>query len=237
MARRARATSRWRRSSNAARRTLGSSRGGKSTISRSTVRAERRAPARDRPSANVPGVRTTSHSSLIPRATASTGSNDRGRSSHATMEPAAWTSAASRRARVVRPLEASPRTVTLADRGRPPGPRMASSAGNPVETTSRAGPTSRAETASRAGPMSRAGADTCAGTCPGVGVGADPGTGAGLAADASASSGSGTVASAPTVSPNRRGAAAPQRAWRVASAAVMSGGRTLIGPPIIEQMF
>jgi len=179
--------------------------------SRSTVRAERSAPARARPSASVSGVRTTSHSSRMPRATASTGSNDRARSSQATMEPAAWASAASRRARVVRPLDASPRRATLAERGRPPGPRMASSAGNPVETISR--------------PGMDAGRDAGA-SRPGLGASTDP-----------SSAGSGTVANAPSVSPNRRGAAAPQRAWRVASAAVTSEVGVVIGPSIIEQMF
>ena len=33
---------------------------------------------------------------------------------------------------MVRPLEPSPRIATLAERGRPPGPRIASSAANPV---------------------------------------------------------------------------------------------------------
>ena len=65
---------------------------------------------------------TTSHSRSMPRATASTGSNERARSSQATTEPWAWASAATRSARVVRPLEPSPRMATLADRGRPPGP-------------------------------------------------------------------------------------------------------------------
>ena len=69
-----------------------------------------------------PGVMTTSHSSRTPRATASTGSKLRDRSSQATIEPAAWASAASRRASVVRPLEPSPRIATLAELGRPPGP-------------------------------------------------------------------------------------------------------------------
>ena len=78
---------------------------------------------------------TTSHSRSMPRATASTGSNERARSSQATTEPWAWASAATRRARVVRPLEPSPRMATLADRGRPPGPRIASSAANPVWMT------------------------------------------------------------------------------------------------------
>ena len=65
---------------------------------------------------------TTSHSRSMPRATASTGSNERARSSQATTEPWAWASAATRSARVVRPLEPSPRMATLADRGRPPRP-------------------------------------------------------------------------------------------------------------------
>ena len=80
------------------------------------------------------GVRTTSHSGRTPRATASTGSNARARSSHATIAPPAWASAAVRSATVVRPEDAAPRSATVASRGRPPGPRMASRAANPVET-------------------------------------------------------------------------------------------------------
>ena len=49
------------------------------------------------------------------------------------MEPAAWASATSRRASVVRPLDRSPRSETPVPRGRPPGPRIASSAAKPVE--------------------------------------------------------------------------------------------------------
>ena len=58
-----------------------------------------------RPSSSEAGVSTTSHSGFTPRATASTGSNARARSSHATIAPPAWASAASRRAMVVLPLE------------------------------------------------------------------------------------------------------------------------------------
>ena len=147
-----------------------------------------------RPSSSVSGVMTTSHSSRTPRATASTGSKLRPRSTQATMAPVAWASAASRRTRVVRPLEPSPRMATLADRGRPPGPRIASSAANPVRTTRS--------------------------------FGAKTGSFAGLAGSGDmAASGAGARASAPSVI---RGAAAPQRAWRLATAAVTSAGSAVI---------
>ena len=51
-------------------------------------------PAIERPSSRLAGVMTTSHSSRMPRATASTGSKLRDRSSQATTEPCAWASAA-----------------------------------------------------------------------------------------------------------------------------------------------
>ena len=129
-ARRARAASRPSRSANL---DAPSGRGGRSMTRRSTVRLERSDPAIARPSSGPVGVRTTSHSSCMPRATASTGSNASARSSQATMAPFAWASAARRSAIVVRPLERSPRSERPIPRGRPPGPRMASSAGNPVE--------------------------------------------------------------------------------------------------------
>ena len=135
-ARRASAASRWSRSairpglSVLARRPPGRSR-----TSRSTERPASSEPAMPRPSSRVAGVMTTSHSSRTPRATASTGSKLRDRSSQATTEPSAWASAATRRASVVRPLEPSPRIATLAEVGRPPGPRIASSAAKPVWMT------------------------------------------------------------------------------------------------------
>ena len=55
------------------------------------------------------------------------------------MSPLAWASAAQRSASVVLPLEGPPRTTTLASAGSPEGPRMASSAGKPVEMTPAAG--------------------------------------------------------------------------------------------------
>ena len=138
--RRASAASRRRRSATLAAVVPGSGRGGRSTTRRSTERAARSAPAIDRPSSSVSGVRTTSQSSRTPRATASTGSRLRARSSQATMAPSTWASAASRRARVVLPELASPRRATLALRGRPPGPRIASRAGKPVRTIRSAPP-------------------------------------------------------------------------------------------------
>ena len=208
-ARRARAARRWSRSATVPGRVPRGSRGGRSTTTRSTERPVSSAPVIASPSSRSCGVTTTSHGRRTPRATASTGSKLRPRSSHATIEPAACASAARRSARVVLPLDPSPRTATLVARGMPPGPRIASRAGNPVRTIPTAGAWS------------------------------------GTAVPASSGTGSGTVASAPTTSPNPstvpppprapeppvgrgwgvRGAAAPQRASRVASAAETSGGR------------
>lgn len=108
---------------------------GRSMTSRSIVRPDSSEPAIAIPSSTSAGVTTTSHSGFTPRAIASTGSNASARSSHATIAPAAWASAASRRASVVRPLDRSPRSETPMPRGRPPGPRIASSAAKPVEKT------------------------------------------------------------------------------------------------------
>ena len=118
--------------------------------------------------------------------------------------PCAWASAARRWTRVVRPLDPSPRIATLADLGSPPGPRMASSAAKPVWMTR----------------SSWAGA--------GVGVGALVGFGTGLRLGAVA----GARASAPSVispPPPPLGGCEPQRAWRLATAAVTSGERVAIG--------
>ena len=177
---------------------------GRSRTSRSTERPASSAPPMARPSSSVSGVMTTSHSRRTPRATASTGSKLRDRSSQATIEPWAWASAASRRTSVVRPLEPSPRIATLADRGRPPGPRIASSAANPVRMTRSSG----------SGRGSVRGAD----------IGRVP----------RADAGAGASASAPSVI---RGAAAPQRAWRLATAAVTSGERVAIGRSRLEHLF
>ena len=114
--------------------TAGSRPSGRSMTSRSTVRAASSAPARASASSRSTGVRTTSHSGRTPRATASTGSKARARSSHATIAPPACASAAVRSATVVLPEDAAPRNATVAARGSPPGPRMASSAANPVGT-------------------------------------------------------------------------------------------------------
>lgn len=105
---------------------------GRSRTRRSTVRPARSAPAIARASSRSAGVTTTSHSGLTPRATASTGSNAAARSSQATIAPAAWASAASRSAMVVRPLDGPPATAANVPRGSPPRPRIASSAANPV---------------------------------------------------------------------------------------------------------
>ena len=108
---------------------------GRSITSRSTARPDSSAPAITNPSSGSAGVTTTSHAGSMPRATASTGSSAAARSSQATIPPAACVSAASRRASVVRPLEASPRIDTPMPRGTPPGPRIESSSANPVEKT------------------------------------------------------------------------------------------------------
>ena len=133
---RASAASRPRRSAIRPGRSLFASRPpGRSSSRRSTDRPASRLPAMARPSSSVSGVMTTSHSSWTPRATASTGSKVRARSSQATTPPAPWASATRRIASVVRPLEPSPRIATLAERGRPPGPRIASRLANPVGMT------------------------------------------------------------------------------------------------------
>ena len=199
---------------------------GRSTRRRSIARPWTSAPAMASPSSIDPGVRTTSQSRSTPRATASTGSRLRARSSQATIEPVDCTSAARRRATVVLPLVPSPRTATPAWRGRPPGPRMASSAAKPVGTIR-----------PKSGP----------GAGPGAGASARPGTSAGTGSgpprpgSPSGASGSGTVARDPTTSPSpasptgraaspsRCGAAAPQRAWRDARAAVTAGRGATIG--------
>ena len=181
---------------------------GRSRTSRSTERPASSAPPMARPSSSVSGVMTTSHSSRMPRATASTGSKLRDRSSQATIEPGACASAASRRTSVVRPLEPSPRIATLAERGRPPGPRIASSAAKPVWMTRSSG------------------AGIGLGRCDGVGAGTR--TGAVAGARARAPSVIGAVASVAVV-PATLGAAAPQRACRLATAAVTSGERVAIG--------
>ncbi len=192
-ARRASAASRWSRSAILAGRSVRLMRPpGRSRTSRSTDRPASRLPAIDSPSSRLVGVMTTSHSRRMPRAAASTGSKLRDRSSQATTEPCAWASAATRSASVVRPLEPSPRMATLAEVGRPPGPRMASRAANPVW-------------------MIRS---------PGSGASA----GEGWASDRSS-----TSAGARASAPRTRGAAAPQRAWRPATAASTSPRGVVIG--------
>ncbi len=108
---------------------------GRSITRTSTDRAARSMPAIDRPSSSDSGVRTTSQSRRTPRAAASTGSSARARSSHATIAPSTWASATRRSASVVAPDDGAPRSATLALRGSPPGPTIASSSGKPVRTT------------------------------------------------------------------------------------------------------
>jgi hypothetical protein len=166
---------------------LAGNRAGRSMTSRSTARPASSEPAMARPSSGSAGVRTTSHSGWIPRATASIGSSVAVRSSQATIEPAACASAASRSASVVRPLEASPHTATPMPRGTPPGPRIASSSAKPVDST-------------RSGSTCRLGA--LAGCARPPGCARPVGRASPLRSEsASSGSGSGTVASAPTTSP------------------------------------
>ena len=211
--------------------TAGSRPSGRSMTSRSTVRAVSSAPARASASSRSTGVRTTSHSRRTPRATASTASKARARSSHATIAPPACASAAVRSATVVLPEDADPRSVTVAARGNPPGPRMASSAANPVGTmwpsASMAGVPGRRVTRGARGVGAR-GSGSAAGS--GAPAGAVTGSGIVIGARARAPS----VAS--TRSPPRRGAAEPQRAWRAASASETSDAGA-IGRPIIERLF
>jgi hypothetical protein len=176
------------------------SRLGRSMTRRSTARPASSEPAMARPSSGSAGVSTTSHSGWIPRATASTGSSAAVRSSQATMAPAACASAARRSARVVRPLEASPRIDTPMPRGTPPGPRIASSSVKPVDST-----------------RSRSGSRSCAGP-------------AGSGTVASAPTTSPANRSPANRSPASSGAAAPQRDRRVARAAFRSVEEAAMAP-------
>jgi hypothetical protein len=133
--RRACAARRCNRSATCGARSDRPSRAGRSMTRTSTARPPSNAPAIDSPSSRSAGVTMTSHSSRTPRATASTGSNVPPTSTHAAIDPAAWASATVRNARVVLPLEPAPRNATPAARGNPPGPRIASSVGKPVDTT------------------------------------------------------------------------------------------------------
>ncbi len=105
----------------------------RSSTRRSTARAWRSDPAIASASSTESGTRTASHSRRTPRATASTGSRLRARSTQATRAPPAWASATVRRARVVAPLDPMPRRTTVPARGRPPAVSSASSSGKPVE--------------------------------------------------------------------------------------------------------
>ncbi len=216
--------------------TAGSRPSGRSTTRRSTVRAARSAAESARASSRSTGVSTTSHSGRIPRATASTGSKARARSSQATIAPDAWASAASRSATVVLPEVAPPRRATVVVRGSPPMPRIASRAANPVETTR---PSSSVAGGAVRGELAGAVAGAVAGpsgTSAGPGRACSPGVSSG----SSSGTGTGASASAPSTigpsSPPRRGAAAPQRAWSVASVSETSDVRA-IGRRILEHLF
>jgi hypothetical protein len=189
---------------------LRSRRVGRSTTSRSTDRPASSEPAIDSPSSRLAGVTTTSQSGVTPRAQASTASKLRARSSQATIRPAAWASAAIRRASVVAPLDAAPRRATLAARGRPPGPRTASRAAKPVETTRPGSGRPPGASGSAAGAGTLASAPTMAPSRPAM-----PLVPAGVPFDAL---------------PRRCGAAAPQRAWSAERAVGKSRGTVVIGP-------
>ena len=135
------------------------------------------------------------------------------RSSHATIEPAACASAASRSASVVRPLDTSPRSATPIPRGTPPGPRIASSSANPVERTR-----------SRIGSRGRAGSVRC-----GEPVGHRPRAARSPARPRPPRRVVGRPALPRSPSASSPGAAAPQRDRRVASAAVRSGAELCHG--------
>lgn len=174
---------------------------GRSMTRTSTDRPASNEPAIAIPSSADSGCRTTSHSSRTPRATASTGSRLRARSTQAAIAPPAWASATRRRATVVCPLDGSPHRATAASRGTPPGPMIASRAAKPV-------PITRSASAGRCSGRAR----------PGI---APPGSTSGSPVAAGSSSNSGAIASEPIT----RGAAAPQRVRRDARAAETSGER------------
>ncbi len=236
-ARRARAASRWNRSTVPTDRPVRlvdrssdrpwRSSTGRSTRRRSTARPWRSVPAMASPSSSEAGVRTTSHSSRMPRATASTGSKLRARSRYATTAPTACASAISRRAIVVFPLEWSPRRETVAVRGTPPGPRIASRAGKPVRTIK---PSSRPES-----PSGRAFGRSGSGDPSSWGA-SDSGPGR-SGRSIRSGAGSGAIASDPITSPAGLGAARPQRSWRDAKAAETFGERFAMRLAIIEHSF
>ena len=104
----------------------------RSSTRMSTARAWSSVPAIASAWAGPSGTSTASHSRLTPRATASTGSSARGRSTQAASAPPACASARTRSASVVAPLEPAPASATVPARGRPPAARSASSSGKPV---------------------------------------------------------------------------------------------------------
>lgn len=195
------------------------SRAGRSTTRRSIARPASREPASAKPSAGSAGRRITSQRRSTPRQTASKGSRAPVRSRYAAMEPLAWASARQRRARVVLPLEASPRMVALACRGSPPVPSTASRSGKPVETTS-----------------SPAGLSGC-----GLGEGSSSGSRTGASAPSLGMVREAIAASRASLrSPlPRRTAALPQRASSRARAAARSTGggttRDTLGPMLMAR--
>ena len=174
----------------------------------STARAWSSVPAIASAWAGSSGTRTASHSRRTPRATASTGSSARGRSTQAASAPPACASASTRSASVVAPLEPAPASATVPARGRPPAARSASSAGKPVGIARSV----------------VAGAGRVRGE-----------TGAGRSGAPVSGSGN-SAGRPPNTSVAGRGAAAPQRSRREARTAARSGWWS-IGRPTIEQLF
>ena len=205
----------------------------RSSTRRSTARAWRSDPAIASASSTESGTSTASHSRSMPRATASTGSRLRARSTQATRAPPAWASATVRRARVVAPLDPLPRRTTVPARGRPPDASSASSSGKPVEmrrSTPPSGSPGSCRVAGAGAGWAPPGRGTSAGRAgagrlPGAAPMAAPGRAGTTSVSAGAaptSAGSGAAASAPKTSTAGRGAADPQRARRLARAAARS---------------
>ena len=227
-ARRARAVRRWSRSAKrGADHPAGSSgRFGRSSTRRSTVRSWRSIAAIASASSSESGVMTTNQSSWTPRATASTGSRLRARSRYAAIPPATWVWAIARNARVVLPLVSPPRRAVVATRGRPPRPRIASSALNPVEIAR-----------SSSGVAGRPGCGTSSGVGCGAIASAPTTSPSQRRATSRASSLRAPSAETPRPAPPpQRGAAPPQRSRRDARAASTFAEELAMGM-MIEHMF
>jgi len=217
-ARRVSAVNRPRRSPTRILASAGSQPSGRSTTSTSTVRVDSNDAASDSASSRSAGVSTTSHSGTTPRASASTVSKARARSSQATIAPVACARATERNATVVLPDDAPPRSATALARGNPPVPSRASNAANPVGTTRPSASEIRSS-----GPGARNGTTGVAGP--------SLSSGSGSRSDTARASVPSTISSPP-----RRGAAEPQRDWSRESVSETSDER-VIGRLIIEHLF